>query len=170
MPMRSIVLLAGIVIAIIIGWIIATKSRNLSGTMKHNVMSTFADSSIQAGVRKTFLVPLPEVWDYLVSPAGINTWLGIEDSRLLPGKTFTNGAIQGEIKVIKDLSHIRMIWKRTSWPTYSTLQIRVFRAEGGTTISFHQDKLAAESVRAEMILHWDGVLRQVDKRLRLSEN
>lgn len=139
--------------------------------MNHKTGATTPPSNgIHAGSRKTYHVSLPEAWEYLVSPAGVDTWLGVADLQLAPGKSFGNENIQGEIKVIKDLSHIRLLWKRTEWPSYSNLQVRVFRADSGATISFHQDKLGNDSLRAEMLRHWEGVLLGLGEKFRFSQN
>lgn len=132
--------------------------------MNNKAATSLPNNGIHAGTRKTYPVSLPEAWEYLVSQAGVGTWLGVSDLQLAPGKVFGNENMEGEIKVIKDLSHIRLLWKRTDWPSYSYLQVRVFRADSGAIISFHQDKLVNEALRHEMLRHWEGVL------LRLGEN
>ncbi len=168
--MKRILLLAGIVIAIVVVWrLIITIPKNLKRQMNYKA-STLLSNDIQAGARRTYPFSLPEAWDYLVSPAGVGTWLGVDGIKLSPGTTFRNERIQGEIKIVKDLSHIRMVWKRSDWPSYSTLQVRVFRADSGATISFHQDKLGSEAVRHEMLLHWQSVLSKVGEKFRFSEN
>lgn len=138
--------------------------------MNHKATTSLPTNGIHAGTRRTYPVSLPEAWEYLVSPAGVGTWLDVSDLQLAPGKVFGNDNIEGEIKVIKDLSHIRLLWKRTGWSSYSNLQVRVFRADSGATISFHQDKLGNEALRHEMLRHWEGILLRLGEKLSFSQN
>lgn len=138
--------------------------------MKNKVLEMVQDRGIQAGARRTYSVSLEEAWAYLVSGEGIATWLRVKNTELRPGTSFENNWIDGRVKVIKDLSHIRMEWKHLEWPSYSSLQVRVFRSDKGTTISFHQDGLHDEEDRKEMIGHWESILDLLAQRFWLSEN
>lgn len=168
--MRRLLLSAGTVTAAFVGWILLINPELLNQRMKQKGISTFQESGVQIGVRRTYPVSLQETWSYLLSPSGVRTWLGVEDFQPSPGKSFTNDLGQGEIKIIKELSHIRMVWKRHDWNEFSSLQIRVFRADHGTTVSFHQEKIANEAARAEMVRHWEQVLDEIAQIFQVSRN
>jgi hypothetical protein len=41
------------------------------------------------------------------------------------------------------------------------VQVRVVAASRGTTISFHQDRLADAAARTAMRAHWEGVIARL---------
>ncbi|WP_127532153.1 SRPBCC family protein [Paenibacillus kobensis] len=115
----------------------------------------------QAGVRRTFPLPLEEAWHLIISPEGISLWLGSTAlTELRVGEQYTTGeGISGEIRVVNHAENIRMTWKPENWDKPSTLQIRTIASGSNkTTISFHQENLPDAAVREEMIARWGQVL------------
>jgi hypothetical protein len=51
-----------------------------------------------------------------------------------------------------------LTWQPPDWSHDTTLQLTVLPAATGTTIAFHQDRLASAAERAEMLAHWTAVL------------
>lgn len=134
---------------------------------KTKVVGQTCDAGFQIGVRKTFAVPVENVWNFLFSEAGLSTWLGkisLENFEL--GKPYkTEEEIEGKVSVFKPNSHIRLTWKPKYWTNSSALQIRVIPSKEKTTISFHQDKLLDNQQRDEMKKYWDGVIVKIENEI-----
>jgi uncharacterized protein YndB with AHSA1/START domain len=123
------------------------------------------NAGFQVGTRKTFPVSVETAWDFLISARGTSIWLGlINPDSLDVGTPFTtSNGVEGQIKVLKPYSHLRMKWKPSDWTNTSTLQIRVIPAKDKTTISFHQEKLLDEHQRNSMKSFWQSVLGKIEK-------
>jgi uncharacterized protein YndB with AHSA1/START domain len=119
----------------------------------------------EIGVRKTFPVSLENAWNFFFSTEGLETWLGkTEGGHLEVDEPYnTREGIQGKVRILKPLSHIRMSWKKKGWNNSSTLQVRLIKAKDKTTISFHQDNLADNNQRNEMKEYWDNVITKLSK-------
>lgn len=115
----------------------------------------------QIGVRRTLPVGEEGVWTALLSPEGLAIWLG-GTARLERGEPYTlaNGTV-GDVRALKEGSHIRLTWQPRGWARPSTLQVRVIPAATGTTLSFHQEQLVGPDEREAMRAHWEGVIGQL---------
>jgi len=125
------------------------------------------DAGYQAGVRKTIPLTLHDIWNFLFSEKGIQTWLGYYgELKWQRNQQYTTkyGTFIC-IRVYKELSHVRLKYRKKQWENSSTIQLRVVPSKSGTTISFHQEKLLDAEQRNEMKLHWDKVLHQIEKEL-----
>ncbi|ANY73276.1 SRPBCC family protein [Paenibacillus ihbetae] len=123
-----------------------------------------AAAGFQVGVRRTLPVTQEEAWRLLTSPHGLSQWLGeVESLELVRGTAFaTREGNHGELRVVKPLHQLRMSWQRAGWSAPSTLQIRLLPTrQGGTTISFHQEKLKDLYAREQMKAHWEQVLHRL---------
>jgi len=123
-----------------------------------------AAAGFQVGVRRTLPVTQEEAWRLLTSPHGLSLWLGeVESLELVRGTAFaTREGNHGELRVVKPLHQLRMSWQRAGWIAPSTLQIRLLPTkQGGTTISFHQEKLKDLYAREQMKAHWEQVLHRL---------
>lgn len=125
------------------------------------------DAGFQIGLRKTFPISADTAWDFLFSNEGLATWLGeLMSSDVELNKTYkTKDGIEGKIKILKPLSHVRLTWKKKNWTNVSTVQIRVISAKDKTTISFHQEKLLNSAQRDEMKNHWADIMDKVSKKM-----
>ena len=124
------------------------------------------DVGFQFGLRKTFQLPQDQVWEFMFSPTGLDIWLGKLATELELNKSFrTESGIEGHVRVLKPLSHVRMSWKKPEWDQSSTLQVRIMGNEKKTTISFHQEKLTDGDQRKEMKEYWDVVMSELTARL-----
>jgi uncharacterized protein YndB with AHSA1/START domain len=122
------------------------------------------DVGYQFGVRKTFPIAPPVMWDFLFSTEGLVLWLGEVDGELEVKKEFSTPAgITGKVRVFKPYSHIRLNWRKNDWPNLSILQIRVIDNNGKATVSFHQEKLLDLQQRSVMKDHWGAVLEKLVK-------
>jgi len=108
------------------------------------------DAGWQFGVRKSIPVNASEVWDFLFSDNGTKLWLKGADK---------------EFSTYKDHSHIRTKWKLKGWTNEATLQMRVLKNAGNTTIAFHLDKLLDEKQREETNNYWTKTLDEIIKQL-----
>jgi uncharacterized protein YndB with AHSA1/START domain len=134
---------------------------------KKKLIGQTKDSGFQIGIRKTYEISVEKVWDFLFSERGLNIWLGEMKSEgfELEKPYKTEDDIEGEIKILKPYSHIRLTWKPNEWTNISALQIRVIDLKGKTTISIHQDKLLDSEQRDEMKTHWITILEKIKEKL-----
>ncbi|UQZ85080.1 hypothetical protein SK3146_04363 [Paenibacillus konkukensis] len=118
------------------------------------------DAGFQIGVRRTLPITKEEAWERLMSPDGLKLWLGdIDELKLEKGQLYgTSDGSSGEVRVVKPQEQLRMTWQRKGWEQPSTVQIRLLSASTGTTVSFHQEKLADSAVREEMKLRWERAI------------
>jgi uncharacterized protein YndB with AHSA1/START domain len=120
-----------------------------------------ADAGYQIGVRRTVPASEERVWARLLSPAGLQIWLG-GFSGVDAGMQFAfPSGVSGEIRVYKPWSHLRLTWRKPEWDAPSVLQVRVIPARTGTTLSFHQDHLHGPAERAAMKAHWERVIEDL---------
>ncbi|MBN2461268.1 MAG: SRPBCC domain-containing protein [Candidatus Cloacimonetes bacterium] len=124
------------------------------------------DVGFQFGIRKTLSVSLKDAWDFLFSRDGIRIWLGEISSNLEVNKKYkTNTGVEGVVRILKPLSHIRLNWKKPDWNNMSTLQIRVIENKDRTVISIHQEKLLNSEQRADMQKYWGNVITNIAEKL-----
>jgi len=133
--------------------------------MEPKAVGQTAHSGYEIGVRRVLPRAAEAVWEVLLSPAGLTTWLG-GPVELREGAAYrlANGTC-GAIKVWKPGSHIRLTWQPRDWVQPSTLQLRVLPAKHGTTVSFHQEQLSGAAARTLMQAHWEQVLVELAKLL-----
>ncbi|AZS16588.1 SRPBCC domain-containing protein [Paenibacillus lutimineralis] len=118
----------------------------------------------QVGVRRTLPLTLEEAWEMIVSPRGINVWLGETSSYdfSVGANYYTREGISGEIRVLNERQNVRLTWKKEQWERASTLQIRTIeQLNGKCTISFHQENLPSTKDREEMKVRWEEVLEKL---------
>ncbi len=125
------------------------------------------DAGYEAGVRRTFPVDVPMLWESLVSEVGLSVWLGsVRTEDLQVGIEFSvTGGIEVKVAVFVTESHMRLRWKQAGWKKASTLQVRVLPSGNNATLSFHQENLSDAEVRSHMIEHWTRVLDEFEKLL-----
>jgi uncharacterized protein YndB with AHSA1/START domain len=116
------------------------------------------DAGWEVGVRQTVAAPLRDVWEFLLGE-GLPLWLGeIESLPTEKGASFvTADGVSGSIRSYTDGQKVRVGWQPDDWPHDTTLQVTVKEAVTGTTIGFHQEKLADRDERRMMLGHWKNV-------------
>ena len=123
------------------------------------------DAGWEMGVRQTVAAPLAEVWDFLLGE-GLPVWLGEIDA--LPtekGASYvTNDGVRGSIRSYTAGYRVRLGWQPDDWPHDTTLQITLKESATGTTIGFHQEKLADRDERRMMLGHWKNVAAVIAKQ------
>jgi activator of HSP90 ATPase len=117
----------------------------------------------EMGIRKTFEIDPLEAWSTLFSEEGISVWLGnLKGEPLEVGQDYkTTTDITGKVKVLKQNSHVRLTWKKKDWDNVSTLQLRIIGANKKTVVSFHQENLADEAQREEMLARFSKILDKI---------
>lgn len=120
-----------------------------------------AGSGYQVGVQRT-LAPTPAAaWERIASRDGMAVWLGAgAPARLEPGTEYALAdGTTGEVRVVREGSHVRLTWRPPEWEATSTLQVRAQESGSGRgTIGFHHEGLPDQESREAMRAHWRGVL------------
>jgi len=120
------------------------------------------DAGWEVGVRRTVAAPIEDVWDFLLGD-GLAIWLGETDVRFEKGSEYeTTDGVVGHIRSYTPVQKMRLSWKPTEWNHDSILQVSVKEAaDGGTTIGFHQERLAGRDERKTMLGHWKTVTAEL---------
>ena len=133
------------------------------------VVGQTADAGFQVGVQKTLPIGLDGAWTLLSSRRGIACWLG-KTSRfsLTEGKKFrTENCIQGEIRVVKPGTRVRLTWQQPGMQRPATLQITLVAAgPEKTSTRIHLEHLPSQKYREEMKSHWRAVLDELNQLAR----
>jgi uncharacterized protein YndB with AHSA1/START domain len=123
------------------------------------------DAGWEVGVRETIDVPLPVVWQYLVS-AGIPVWLGKGEFRGVKGFKYAMAdGVRGEVQAYAEGSKIRLSWRPDDWPHDTVLILSVKAVEAGTTIAIRHQELADRDERRMMLGHWKNVVGDLARAL-----
>lgn len=125
------------------------------------------DAGWEIGVSRTVHRDPDEVWALLTSPAGVAAWLG-------GGVTFpaergdpyeTDDGTVGEVRSYRPDDRVRLTWQPPSWSHDSTVQVAIRPTATGTTIRFHQERLADATEREAQRAHWAAVLDRLTAQL-----
>lgn len=133
------------------------------------VLGQTADTGFQLGTQKTFSLAPSELWDFLFSRQGLRIWLGETTDFKLDEKTpyTTDNGTYGEVRTLDPGKRLRMTWQPADWDEPSTLQLYLTPTKTGTSLGFHQEKLADQEARAHMLKHWKAVLRKIEKQISI---
>lgn len=124
------------------------------------------DAGWQFGLRKTVSYPQENVWDFLFSQEGLNSWLGTLTEEPELKKPFTTKeGVEGMFRLLTPYSHVRLSWKKREWENTSTVQVRVLEAKGKAIISFHHEKLLNEQQREEVQRYWNEKMTALETAL-----
>jgi len=119
------------------------------------------DVGWELGVRRTAHAPLETTWAFLTGD-GLPIWLG---DTLLPSVAHepyeTPDGTHGVLRSRIDGQRVRLTWQPAGWEHDSTLQLTVLPAASGTTIAFHQERLAGPDERETMLEHWTQVVERL---------
>ena len=131
------------------------------------VLGQTADAGFQIEVTKTLPISPRRAWQRLISPRGIQVWLGRGRIFLQRGKPYrmANG-VSGELRTVHRGRRLRLTYQPRGAMSASTLQINVVPRQSirGTCIGFHYEKLRSAKERESMRRHWQQVLRQIEQR------
>lgn len=120
------------------------------------------DAGWQLGVRRTVALPPAAVWDFLLGE-GLPLWLGCAELGRRKGDAYlTDDGVRGELRSRTDGLRVRLTWQPPVWAHDSTLQVTVTPAATGTaTIGIHQERLASQAERKQMLTHWTAVVERI---------
>ncbi len=135
-------------------------------TGRTNETGRTKDAGWEVGVRRTVSAPIDDVWDFLTG-GGLGIWLGEADIRFEKGVEYlTADGVRGTVRSYTPVRRVRLSWQPTDWNHDSILQVSVKEAaSGGTTIGFHQERLAGRDERKIMLGHWKAVTDELVKAL-----
>jgi uncharacterized protein YndB with AHSA1/START domain len=124
-----------------------------------------ASAGWEVGVRKTFAVTPERAWETVVTPPGLNVWLGTDaDFSAVKGYRFqTREGTTGEVRSAEEGRLLRLTWRPAGVSNDSTVQIRVLPAAGGATVSIHHERLGNAEEREQMREHWREVLGELGR-------
>jgi uncharacterized protein YndB with AHSA1/START domain len=118
------------------------------------------DAGWEIGVSRTVPHDIDHVWTTLVSPEGLGVWVG-------PGAALgsakgdayaTDDGTTGELRSLHPGDRVRLTWRPAGRDAPTTLQVTVRPAARGTTVRFHQERLADADEREAMRVHWSAAL------------
>lgn len=135
----------------------------------HKAVGQTKSAGFQVGKRKTFELSLQQAWDFIISAKGMGLWLGdIQGTGVEEGNTYrTRDGAEGEFRIVKPYSHIRLTWRPEECQNISTIQVRVIPANNcKTVISFHQENLLGEKEREIMYQRWSKVVEEIENVIR----
>ena len=114
------------------------------------------DAGWQIGVYTTVGHPAAEVWRALVSPEGLEAWLGagvrFTGSKKEPYRT--DDGVAGELRSFRPNDRIRLTWRPPGREGDTTVQIALEDKGGRTGVRFHQERLADAEEREAQRRHW----------------
>lgn len=132
------------------------------------VLGETADAGFQVGVHKTVPYELAKVWEFILSPVGLELWVGQVPELVLEEKSCyqAKDGTTGEVRSFKELEFIRLTWQPPDWKEPSTLQLRLAETgPGKTRIGFHHERLAGVTQREQMKKHWECVAEDIERHL-----
>lgn len=119
----------------------------------------------ELGVRRTAHASLETTWEF-VTGEGLGIWLG---DTALPSESHehdtTTDGTHGELRSRIDGQRVRLTWQPADWEHDSTLQLTVLPATSGTTIAFHQERLAGPDERESERAHGTAVVDRLVRAL-----
>lgn len=115
----------------------------------------------EVGAQRTLAPSAAAAWKLLASPEALAAWLGAgAPERLEAGTEYTlDDGTTGEVRVVREGSHVRLTWQPPGWEAPSTVQVRATEAASGRgTIGFHHEGLPDAESRERMRAPWRGAL------------
>jgi len=125
------------------------------------------DAGYQIGARRTLPVGHQDAWAILTSVDGLAVWLGpVARMDWAKGATYQlpDGS-QGQVRVFRPDSHLRISWQPVGWERASIIQMRVIPRGDRTTIAFHQEHLPGQREREERRAHFQSALDQLERMI-----
>lgn len=123
-------------------------------------------TGFQIGVRRTLPVSPDKAWRLVTAAAGRKLWLGEGTGvRLAAGRSYrlADGS-SGEVRVVRENSHLRLTWRPRGWERPSTIQVRVIPSGEKTVVAFHQEHLPGPEEREARRRHFAAALDALERR------
>lgn len=169
MPHRDIVKwLASEYDDILSSWWAQTVTVGYEYFIDRRIIGQTADTGWQLGIQRTIEVGLPQLWDYLLSPQGLEKWLGkVEDFKLKKGEKFKlmDGGV-GEVRSVKEHERIRLTFTPSDRDAPVTMQLYLANPSSNrdkTSLLFHFEKLASQQERQEFKQKYEKIFEAIKK-------
>jgi len=104
------------------------------------------DAGWEIGVSRTLPCTPEEAWQLLMSDEGRAVWLNPDDGT------------EGETRSCRPLDRFRLIWTPKGRDHDTTLQVVVRPNQSGTSVRFHQERMASAEERERQREHWAAVI------------
>jgi hypothetical protein len=121
------------------------------------------ESGYKLTLQRNFIIAARELWNLLFSKHGLAIWLGTSQlEKWETGISFeTEEGLQGQVRVFKIYSHIRLKWKPDAWNTPGILQIRLTGNGEVTTLVIDHGEIENKDQQDQMYRHWGDVLDEI---------
>lgn len=135
--------------------------------MKPRPVGKTKNAGWQIGVSRTIAVDIDTAWDFLISDAGIATWLGEGIARpLAVGQSYsTDDGTHGEVRSLRKRDRVRLTWQPAGRSSPATVQIALTPASTGCTFRFHTEHLDDALERDTMRAHWRSIADRIESQL-----
>lgn len=117
----------------------------------------------QIGVSRTVPVDRATAWGFLLG-GGLPLWLGVKTLGA-PGSAYEGTLARGEVRSLTERVRVRLTYHPTDGSGESTVQLGFRDARRGTTLVFHQERLAGAEERERARAHWLAVADAVEAAL-----
>lgn len=132
-----------------------------------NLIGKTRDAGWQIGLKRTLPFQADQVWEWMLSSAGADVWLGpgaqIEWKKGMKYKL--PGGTGGEVRVFKPDSHFRITRQPGGYPRPSTIQVRIIKRGEKTLLAFHEEHLPDEKERQNRKTHYLQVVEKITNDL-----
>lgn len=137
----------------------------VAGGPRERPVGQTRDAGWQIGVTRSVPVGVEALWQLLVSPEGMDVWLGTGARPALEAAaTYTcqDGTV-GEVRSYRELDRMRLTWRPPDWDHDSTVQVAVVAAGERTSLRFHQERMASAAERTAMRERWQRVGERLER-------
>ena len=113
---------------------------------------------------KTFPLSQKKMWDFMVSPEGLEIWLSPMSPLIVKPKEQyeIEGGIFGEIRTLKKPKRIRLTWQNMEDLKKTVVQLWIVpRPKGKCVVVFQHEKLPNAKAKEKMLKHWKEVLKNL---------
>ncbi len=121
------------------------------------------DLGFQVSVTKVFPVSTEILWEFLLSKTGLYIWLGeidLDDFEL-QRPFVTNEGIEVKLTVFVPDSHLRFKRKPKQWDTPATVELRVTKSKGKSSLIFHITGFFKIEQKEELRAYYKSVISRI---------
>jgi activator of HSP90 ATPase len=127
------------------------------------------DLGFQVAVSKTFKVGTPTMWNFILSEAGIQIWLGEmnTDDFELQTQFVTKTGIKVKLTIFKPDCHLRFKWQPSTFEKSSTVELRITNTKGKARIIFHHTGFFKIEQQEELRTYWKTIIDKINNALSI---
>jgi uncharacterized protein YndB with AHSA1/START domain len=125
------------------------------------------DAGWEIGVSRTVDAPIDAVWELLVSPAGVDLWIGAGASvPAAKGQSYeADDGTTGELRGFNHHDRLRLTQLRPGRDGERTIQVAMQAKGDRTRITFHEERLRDAAERETRRTHWKQVMDDLEETL-----